>query len=667
MPAPDIGDASAALLSGFYKSWPRIPAWVMGLLLIPFLVFWVEYTEIVAEGPDLAAMSLPVAVFFALFLILPLNVLVGKLSPRHAYTQAELLLIYSMNVLAVYISGIGMMQFLTPNLVGWQHYATPENGWANWQHRLALWALPDPSVIPAYYAGGSTVFSFANLRGWGRAMGIWTAFLFTLIFCLYCVAALMRRQWVEHEHLVFPIAQIPLAITQNGGDTSLWRSRLLWLGVGVSVVLESFAAAHFTLMPTLPYLPLKDEDALTLNNYITSPPWNAIGFTPVNFYPWVIGLTYLLSLDVSFSCWFFYLLTKMENVAATAWGFRDPGAGPALARMPYVTEQCLGAFLGLALLSLWLARSHLRTVWQQAFSRAGTMQDAEEALSYRTAYLGVIASAALLIGFGVALGLSLWVSALFFGLYFLIALAFTRIRAEAGLGWEDGPPGLVHGTLVGYAGTQALMPQELTAFSQLYWCDSGWRCLPQPAMVEAMKMMSASHPRLTNHRHLTGALSAAAIVGALASWLACLGIYYHFGADTAHVNPWRSAQGHLPFDELQGWLQNSTSADVPRIAASGVGLVVVLVLGVLRTRLVWWPLNPVGYAVSGTDPMTWLWCPMLLGWLCKMLTVRYGGIKLYRKAWPFFVGLVLGDFAISGLLALYSLVTGTPSYRTFPN
>ena len=211
---------------------------------------------------------------------------------------------------------------------------------------------------------------------------------------------------MENERLIFPIVQIPLEITRDGGDSPLWRSRLFWLGIGIPAVLESMAAIHFTLVPTFPYFPLKPEASLDMGSGLTAPPWNAIGYTTLAFYPLVIGLTFLLSLDVSFSCWFFYLFTKVENVAATAFGFRDPGAGAALARVPYISEQGVGAFVGLALFSLWLARPHLRAAWRRAFRGDRTVDDADEPLSYRAAFLGLFASALLLVGFGVALGLS---------------------------------------------------------------------------------------------------------------------------------------------------------------------------------------------------------------------------------------------------------------------
>ncbi len=164
---------------------------------------------------------------------------------------------------------------------------------------------------------------------------------------------------------------------------------------------------------------------------ISAPPWNAIGYTTMAFYPLVIGLTYLLSLDVSFSCWFFYLFTKVQNVGATAFGFRDPGAGPTLAHMPYIAEQGVGAFVGLALFSLWLARPHLADTWRKAFRGDRTMDDSDEPMSYRAAYLGLFASSLLLVGFGVALGLSLWVSLLFWAIF---AAPAPHVHAHSGRG-----------------------------------------------------------------------------------------------------------------------------------------------------------------------------------------------------------------------------------------
>ena len=54
---------------------------------------------------------------------------------------------------------------------------------------------------------------------------------------------------------------------------------------------------------------------------------------------------------------------------------------------------------------------------------------------------------------------------------------------------------------------------------------------------------------------------------------------------------------------------------------------------------------------------------MFLGWLIKALIVRYGGAQLYRKALPFFVGLVMGEFTVGSLWTFYSIIFEVQTYR----
>jgi len=644
-------------------SWRAI---AIAVLLIPVLVFWVEYTESVANGPDLAAMSLPMASTFALLVLVGINLLLKRLAPRLMLSQLELLVIYSMTTLAVYISGIGMMQFLSPSLIGWFYFATPQNRWDNWFPLVRKWATPDRSVIADYYAGQSTLFTFEHVIGWARAVAVWSVFIFVLLYCLYCIATLMRKQWVDNERLVFPIVQVPIEITRNGGGNSLWTNRLFWLGAAAPIIFESIATIHFTVAPSMPYLPIKPEKSIEIGQYFTSPPWSAVGYTTLAFYPLVIGLTYLLSLDVSFSCWFFYLMTKIEAVVCMALGFRDPGAGAAMAQMPYITEQGFGAFIGLAVYAIWLGRTHLRSAFRCAFLNDRSTDDSDEPLSYRASFLGLIISGVALIVFGVLMGLAPLTCILFFAIFFLLTLSFSRIRAEAGLPWGQGPAGLSHGAMIQMLGTESFSRQELTTFAFMSWFDSDWRCQPQTIELESMKMMGAGQKRAINPRALTLALGIATVVGTAAAWICCLGIYYHFGAASAKVNDWRTGLGHYPFETLQNQLTNARPMDNARITGAVMGLAIVTILSALRTQFVWWPLHPIGYAIGNTDTMTWIWFAMLIGWLAKSLILRFGGINSYRQALPFFLGLVLGDYAISGVWSLFFLITGHPGYRTFP-
>ena len=542
-------------------------AWIIGLLLIPILDFWLEYTEIVAAGPDLAAMSLPMAVLFALLVLIGINLGVKKFRPKLALTQAELLFIYTMNTVAIYIGGIGMMQFLTPTLVGWKYYATKENKWENWHHFIPPWAVPDGSVAKDYYKGQTTLFTPEHLLGLGRAgRGLDRVHLHAAVLLLL------------HRRPAAAAVGGPGAADLPHRPDSRWRSRATaaatrsgptacsgWAS-GIPVVLESLAAIHFTLIPTFPVHPDQariqpaagtgHQDAALERHRL-----HDAGLLPAGHRP-----------DLSAVAGRVVLLLVLLPVYQAAKCRRDLVRLPRSGRGTDPGEHALYRRAGRrARFSAWpctrwfwparslpkpgARRSGARRTWTTRPSRC----------PYRAAYIGLFVSSALLVGFGVALGLSLWVSLVFWVLLLLLALTFTRIRAEAGLPWGQAPYNLTHGNMVHFAGTEAFSPRELTAFSFVRWFDSDWRCLGQPAEIEAMKIADSTGPRPMNPRHLTAAVFVAILVGCLAAWVSCLGIYYHFGAASAHVNDWRTGQGHYGFDELQGWLNAPKSADTARI------------------------------------------------------------------------------------------------------
>ena len=466
---------------------------------------------------------------------------------------------------------------------------------------------------------------------------------------------------MDGEKLLFPIARIPLEITRD--DVPFWRGRLFWTGFGLTAAVESLNSLHYTFFPTLPFFHVKPDDALNLMQYLTTRPWNALGYFTLAFYPLAIGLTFLLTTDISFSCWFFYLVDKAELLWATAYGFHDPGASVTSSRMPYLWEQATGAWLALALLSLYASRRHLAACVRTAVTGRG-LDDRDEPLSYRAALIGLLLSSAVLLAFGVALGLSLQVSALFFVLYLLFLIAYTRVRAEAGLPWVMSPAFTAHGVLLDVGGTAHYGGQDLTGLARLSWFEQDYRSHMMPNQMDALKYVGTADPR--GLRRLSLALGVATVAALLGSWASCLHIFYHYGASSARVNTWYADQGRAAYNALLYQLHNPTVTDVPRLWGAAAGAAVTLLLTSLRARFVWWPLHPIGYVVAQTFTMDWLWCPTLIGWACKALTLRYGGLNAYRAALPFFLGLVVGDIVVSSLWTLLFLACNIPGYRTFP-
>jgi len=48
-----------------------------------------------------------------------------------------------------------------------------------------------------------------------------------------------------------------------------------------------------------------------------------------------------------------------------------------------------------------------------------------------------------------------------------------------------------------------------------------------------------------------------------------------------------------------------------------------------------------------------------LGWLAKVFVLKYGGLKVYQKFRPFFIGLVLGECMVVGGWVVIDLILGT--------
>ncbi len=642
-------------------------ALLIGILLVPILCAWNIYCDVVAQATEMAVLSLSIGVVFTLLVLLLLNAVLKALNPRWALTPTELLFIYVMQAVSIGISGVGMTQFLCMQLAAVFHVSPSDPRWAQYyQPLLRKWAFPDPKVVPDFYNGHSTFWTAAHLRGWLSPVLVWSGFLLMLLMVMLCLNVLLRRRWVEHERLTFPLVVVPLTLTNNESRRALLRNKIFWIGFGVAFLLENLAAFGY-LYPSIPFLPLKPSDPrLNLSSLFSQlpSPWNAIGELDLGFYPLVIGLAYLLPLDVSFSCWFFFLLHKMEDVLATAWGLRASGVDQALARFPYPGEQGLGAFLGLALFSVWTARGYFRQMFRTVWSRADTGdEDTQEPMPYRWAMIGLAAGSLLLVAFAIALGTPPLIAIALVVLYLLVVIAYTRIRAEAGLPWAFGPDMTPHQEIIAAVGTTPGALRGFVGLTQFQWLDLDYRCTVMPNQLEAMKI--ATDTRM-NQRHLGGAILIATVLGIIASWASILACYYHYGAASGKVNDYRTSMGNTPWQLLDGWMSAYAPTDWPRLIGVGVGVAVTGILIALRARFLWWPLHPIGYVLSGTYTMVWLWCPMLVGWLCKWLIMRYGGLKMYRFLWPFFIGLILGDYVTGSLWALYGCITNTQPYRVAP-
>lgn len=609
---------------------------ILGLILIPLNSLWIGYGEAVST-----TVSLFYNVIFILFVITMLNVILIKLVPKVALNHGELLIIYVMLSVSSAICGLDMVRVLISMLIDSHWLATPENEWEDifWRYIPNWVTVNDRKILQGYVEGQSSFYDGKIWRAWLIPGVAWSGFIILIVFIMLCINVIVRKQWTEGEKLSYPIIQLPLHLTDN--KSNFLKSKALWIGFALSASMDLINGLHF-LYPTVPGVGGKLYD---LYPYFTEKPWNAIGWTPVSIFPYAIGLTFFIPLDLSFSCWFFYIFWKIERVIASAIGLRG------LPEFPYIDQQTSGAYLGLCAIAIWGTRRHLRQVFKSILNRKKSIDESSEAMSYKTAIFGSLIAMVLLTIFCIKLGMSVPMILAFFILYFALSTAITRMRAELGSPVHDlhfsGPDMIISKTF----GSKRFSPGDLTGLSFLWFFNRAYRGHVMPHQLEGFKLAERSG---ANNKKMMIAILLAVILATPSSIWAYLHAGYKQGGPYGY--------GTQPFDRLQNWLYNPSQPDIAAGVGVVVGLISAILLAGMRMRFIWWSLHPAGFAVSSSWSMNVFWSSIFVSWAIKYSILKIGGLKLHSQSIPFFLGLVLGEFVVGSIWSLRGVIFHVPSY-----
>lgn len=629
-----------------------IRAILLGLILIPVNNWWVFYMEIVYLSGHPTIISLFFNSIFVLVVLICLNGLIFRKSSKRRFTQGELLTVYVMINLATCLAGKDVLEVLIPELTYPFRYATASNNWAG----LFMKWLPDwlmvrePNAVKYFFEGGASFYSPDILKLWLVPVAMWSAFVITLLWVMLCTTVLLRKQWIEREKLTYPLVQLPLEMTDQ--KTSFFRNKLVWTGFAIAVGIDLVQGLH-ELYPSLPGIPIKGLD---LGQYLQTYPWSAIGYCPLRFYPFGIGLGFLLPLDLSFSTWFFFWMWKLQLLMTAVYGFT---ANP---RFPYIPEQSFGAYMGLAFFAVWISRRQFAGIFANVVKGMRDSEESREPVSYRTAVLGASIGLLGLALFLKAMGMSAWVIVLFLIIYLALSVAITRMRAELGPPAHDlhmiGPDAVIASVF----GPANLGQANLVALSLTYWFNRAYRSHPMPFMLEGFK--TAERAKM-GYRRLFIAVTLSIVVGTLATFWSELHVYYARGA--AAKTQWIPLVfASEPYLRLEGWLNGAVAPADSIVSAILFGFGFTVALQTLRMKLPWFPFHPVGYAVSSSWSMHHLWSCMFVAWAIKLVVMRYGGLRLYRSLMPFFLGIVLGECIAGGLWSIIGMILNCQTYVFWP-
>ena len=607
---------------------------------------------------------------------------------RQPLSRNEILTVYISCLFSCLAPGHGAENVFVVNLIGPFYYATRENKYLDFMvPYLKPWMTPALDGA----GGGYTEASKVVVEGWfvNSASGqvpwgawlvpllVWGGAIALMYWMMACLSTMIRKQWAQNEALSFPLLRLPLELTQDvdkpGGALvgDFFRNGLMWIGFGIAVFIELLRGLHgyFSDVPDFP---------LTLDTaqLFTEAPWNQIGVARILVWPVIVGITYLLTSEISFSLWFFFWFIKFQLIGAYLIGYpaaslpKPVGGFGGYSNSVFTFYQQVGCYLAYVGIIVYTGREHLKHILLRSLGRRrADAEESTEAMSYPLAFWGFVVSFGLLVGWGVAAGLNPMLALVMWTLYVVIILALTRIIAEAGLlfvqhGWY--PLGTL-GQITGAGADHWLLgASSLPAASTIQGAlMTDLRGFLMPSFIQSFKL---AHDRKIALRPLLALIFACSLI------TMAMGVYMNvkmgYEQGGLSLDSWYAgAKGasEIPAISTVNLAQGVKEASYWNVAWIGLGVLLTCGMMLMRSRFAWFPLHPIGLLVAQTYPMGALWFSIFLGWGCKVLISKFGGTDSYRKGVPLFLGLALGDVMMMLFWLIVDGWQGKTAHKLMPS
>jgi hypothetical protein len=224
----------------------------------------------------------------------------------------------------------------------------------------------------------------------------------------------------------------------------------------------------------------------------------------------------------------------------------------------------------------------------------------------------------------------------------VIFLGITRLVVQAGMHYLTTPMS-AQGMTMAITGS-AVEPHSLVALALTFaWCGDVQSTF-MPSAANALKL----HDYYTHRRN--GGLALAIGLAVVVSFVATSGfmIYLCYDYGASNLRSWffnaSGGAGGRAFDWVTQQLRDPAPTDWDKLGFFGGGAFAYLALTFLHYRFAWWSLHPVGLAVASTWMVRRIAFSVFLAWACKRLILRFGGVGLYLRLKPLFLGMVVGFF-----------------------
>ena len=620
-------------------------AFLIGTLVSFAIGVGVVYGDNVIRGSRMAQdFGSPVALFILFILVALLNPLLGWLRRSWYLSTAEITLVYIMALTAATIPSMGLTAFFIPYLSGAQYYASPENRWGElFMQRVPEWLVPqDPQAIQNFYEGNP----HGNIawEAWLSPLTAWAPFLLALYIVMIALMVILRRQWMEHERLLYPLMQPSLALIAQDGQRRwppLLRSGIFWIGLSIPFAIGTVNALH-AYYATVPKIELHTSLPIFRRTATLTP---SLSFATV-------GFTYFLSQDISLGIWLLNLIAKLQEGAFNFLGV-STNESMEWVTVPVLGHQNMGAMIVFVLWGLWIGRRHLGAVLRKALRGDATIDDSDEVMSYRTAVLMVLSGGGFMWWWLCQTGLSPGPAILTLFIAFVIFLGLTRMVTEGGFFITRAPMNPGNFIVSGF-GVESLGAAGVTALGYTFVWAGELRIFVMAACANALKI-TEQHIR-AGRRMLLWAMLVAIIVSAVGSIWVQVGLGYQYGA--INLSGFFRGLVHYPFNFTSRHLLNGAGPVWDGWIWTAYGGALMGVLMWLKQRFLWWPIHPLSLPISSMWMTDAIMLSVFLSWSIKGIILKYGGSRLYHNGKPFFIGLVAGQFVCMGVWMVIDYFTG---------
>ena len=640
--------------------------WVLPLALVLCALQSVLclYFEFYGQIYLIATQISVIAFAFVFLLALAVNPILRYTRLVRPMNRAEIMALFAALFVSGGISSLGLIEMLLPMIPApfTPEWNTPQSGRVEniLPHLNPNLYITDPEVIHQYRIG------FANEPGywkripwliWAKPFAYWMIFIFAMYAMFYAVCMLFFDTWSRREKLVFPLARLPEAALSDEGAApgtlpSLLRGNLFWLGFFAAFLFLAYNGACQAgwirgMQPI--YLGVRGGElgAMLENSIFRGIAGGGFGLAlRLNFT--CIGIAFLLPLAISLSVWA-YEVIALGMVMVGIWGAFFSSSGSVVSNMElqsnFPSSLGGGALFGIALVMIIAL---VREKWQAAGAAAPGAGRVRRFLGALGWGVGVLAlSIFVTLGWLRWNGVSFFWGSVYTGIVFLLVVGLIRVLAESGLFSQQvhtGPMHLMGLTQRPFVPASSLAPM-MPVHSALFF---DMKCFIGPSIMNSFKMEEETRAhRWWFHAVVMASIIATVLVGAVT----LLWLVYGVGANLG--DEWFFTVGpNTLLDATSRLIRYGGQGQSPALWIFYViGAFWAILSVIMRQRFFWW-LSPIGLAMMMNPLARAYWLSFFVGWLCKKITVSYGGRHTFAKLRPLFIGLIFGELLACFLWAL---------------